>query len=57
MNTYDISYAFWSMNQGLLVQVNDATANPSIVVRFGSTYNLYRGYRSEGSGARAVTRA
>jgi hypothetical protein len=52
MNTYDeTGYTYWGKNQGLLVEINDATARASRVIRLGSTYNTYYDYRSEGSGA------
>ncbi len=51
MNTYDETYGTWGKNQNLFIEINDYNTRVSKIVRFGSTYNLYYDYRSEGSGA------
>lgn len=51
ISTYDKTYQTWGKNQNLFVAINDATQAPTTVYRLGSTCNLYRDYRSEGSGA------
>ncbi|MBL8299888.1 MAG: hypothetical protein JNN30_16235 [Rhodanobacteraceae bacterium] len=51
MNSYDTSFSHWGKNQGLLVQIRDASGSPASIIRLGSTYNRYYDYRSEGSGA------
>jgi uncharacterized repeat protein (TIGR02543 family) len=51
MNTYDTTYGSWGKNQNLFIEINDYNTRASKIVRFGSSYNLYYDYRSEGSGA------
>lgn len=51
MNTYDTSSATWGKNQNLFIEINNYQTRASKLVRFGSSYNGYYDYRSEGSGA------
>ncbi|HYR25850.1 MAG TPA: hypothetical protein VEQ09_08465, partial [Aquabacterium sp.] len=51
MNTYDTSSATWGKNQNLFIEINNYQTRASKLVRFGTSYNGYYDYRSEGSGA------
>lgn len=51
LNTYDTASSSWGKNQNLLVEINAHASRASRLVRLGASYNAYRDYRSEGSGA------
>ncbi len=55
MFTFGKHNRHWSLNQILMIEVNDGTRRKSRVVRMGSTYNMHHDYHSEGHGGMDFT--